>query len=49
MPYYGYSRQDRKAKSRQPITAKLVADLLQVARVDRIICMDFMLPDSRVL
>jgi len=40
MPYYGYSRQDRKAKSRQPITAKLVADLLQVAHVDRIICMD---------
>lgn len=40
MPYYGYSRQDRKAKSRQPITAKLVADLLQVAHVDRIICLD---------
>lgn len=40
MPYYGYSRQDRKAKSRQPITAKLVADLLQVAGVDRLICID---------
>lgn len=40
MPYYGYSRQDRKAESRQPITAKLVADLLQVTGIDRIICMD---------
>jgi ribose-phosphate pyrophosphokinase len=40
MPYYGYSRQDRKAKSRQPITAKLIADLLQVAGVDRVICID---------
>lgn len=40
MPYYGYSRQDRKAKSRQPITAKLVADLLQTSGVDRIIAID---------
>jgi ribose-phosphate pyrophosphokinase len=40
MPYYGYSRQDRKAKSRQPITAKLVADLLQVAKIDRILSID---------
>ncbi len=31
MPYYGYARQDRKARARQPITAKLVADLLQTA------------------
>src|SRR5690625_1858235 len=31
MPYYGYARQDRKAKPREPITAKLVADILQVA------------------
>jgi len=40
MPYYGYSRQDRKAKSRQPISAKLVADLLQVAGTHRVITMD---------
>lgn len=40
MPYYGYSRQDRKSKSRQPITAKLVADLLQVAGINRLICID---------
>lgn len=40
MPYYGYSRQDRKSKSRQPITAKLVADLLQVAGVTRVISID---------
>lgn len=40
MPYYGYSRQDRKSKSRQPITAKLVADMLRVAGINRLICMD---------
>lgn len=40
MPYFGYSRQDRKAKSRQPITAKLVANLLETAKVDRIIALD---------
>lgn len=40
MPYYGYSRQDKKSKSRQPITAKLIADMLQVAGVDRLICID---------
>lgn len=40
MPYYGYARQDRKAGSRQPITAKLVADLLTVAGADRVITVD---------
>ena len=40
IPYYGYSRQDRKARSRQPISAKLVADLLQAAGANRVICMD---------
>ncbi|MEG0663245.1 MAG: ribose-phosphate diphosphokinase, partial [Anaerovoracaceae bacterium] len=36
MPYYGYARQDRKAKARDPITAKLVADLLMAAGADRV-------------
>lgn len=40
MPYYGYARQDRKAKSRDPITAKLVADLLTTAGADRVLTMD---------
>lgn len=40
IPYYGYSRQDRKAKARQPISAKLVADLLQIAGCTRAIAMD---------
>ncbi len=40
MPYYGYSRQDRKAKSRQPITAKLVANLLETAGANRVISID---------
>ena len=40
MPYYGYARQDRKAKARQPITAKLVADLLTVAGANRLVCFD---------
>ena len=40
MPYYGYARQDRKAKSRDPITAKLVADLLTAAGAHRVLTMD---------
>lgn len=40
MPYYGYARQDRKAKARDPITAKLVADLLVAAGADRVVSMD---------
>lgn len=44
MPYYGYARQDRKARSREPITAKLVADLLQTAGADRVISLDLHAP-----
>ena len=40
IPYYGYARQDRKAKARDPITAKLVADLIIAAGADRVLTMD---------
>ncbi len=40
IPYYGYARQDRTAKGREPITARLVADILTTAGADRVICMD---------
>lgn len=40
IPYMGYARQDRKAKARDPISAKLVADLLTVAGADRVLSMD---------
>lgn len=40
IPYFGYARQDRKAAPRQPITSKLVADLLTVAGVDRVVTID---------
>ena len=40
IPYFGYARQDRKAKSRDPITAKLVANILTAAGADRILTMD---------
>lgn len=40
MPYYGYARQDRKARSREPITAKLVADLLEMDKISRLITID---------
>jgi ribose-phosphate pyrophosphokinase len=44
LPYYGYARQDRKDKPRVPISAKLVADLLQAAGVDRMLAMDLHAP-----
>ncbi len=44
LPYYGYARQDRKAKAREPITAKLVADLLQTAGIHRVITVDLHAP-----
>ncbi len=40
IPYYGYARQDRKVAPRTPITAKLVADLYQVAGIDRVVSVD---------
>jgi len=40
IPYYGYARQDRKAKARDPITAKLVANLLTASGADRVLTMD---------
>ncbi|MGM9947257.1 ribose-phosphate diphosphokinase [Floccifex sp.] len=40
IPYFGYSRQDRKAKPRQPITSKLVASLLETAGADRVVTVD---------
>ena len=44
IPYYGYCRQDRKSRSREPITAKLVADLIQTAGATRVIAMDLHAP-----
>ena len=43
-PYYGYARQDRKARSREPITAKLVANLLETAGATRVIALDLHAP-----
>ena len=40
IPYFGYARQDRKSKSRDPISAKLVADLITAAGADRVLTMD---------
>ena len=40
IPYYGYARQDRKAKARDPISAKLVADIITTAGADRVLTMD---------
>jgi ribose-phosphate pyrophosphokinase len=40
MPWYGYSRQDKKSAPREPITAKMIAELLQAVGVDRVLTMD---------
>ena len=40
MPYYGYARQDRKPAARTPISAKLIADMIQTAGADRVLTMD---------
>lgn len=44
IPYYGYARQDRKARAREPITAKLIANLLETAGATRILTMDLHAP-----
>jgi len=44
MPYYGYARQDRKARAREPITAKLIANLLETAGATRMITLDLNAP-----
>ncbi len=44
IPYYGYGRQDRTAKARDPITARLVADIISTAGADRVITMDLHAP-----
>ncbi|MEG0691901.1 MAG: ribose-phosphate pyrophosphokinase [Oscillospiraceae bacterium] len=44
IPYFGYARQDRKSKARDPITAKLVADLIVTAGADRVLTMDLHAP-----
>ncbi|WP_077624607.1 ribose-phosphate diphosphokinase [Sediminibacillus massiliensis] len=44
IPYYGYARQDRKARSREPITAKLIADLIETAGATRVMSIDIHAP-----
>ena len=44
IPYFGYARQDRKAKARDPISAKLCADLITTAGADRVLTMDLHAP-----
>lgn len=47
MPYYSYARQDRKARSREPITAKLITNLLETAGATRALTMDFHAPQTQ--
>ncbi|MCL2370839.1 MAG: ribose-phosphate pyrophosphokinase [Firmicutes bacterium] len=44
IPYFGYARQDRKARARDPITAKLVADIIETSGADRVLTMDLHAP-----
>jgi len=44
IPYFGYARQDRKSRPRQPITARLMADLLEVSGADRVVTIDLHAP-----
>jgi len=44
MPYYGYARQDRKSKPREPISARLVAELMEAAGADRVVAVDLHVP-----
>ncbi|GAF23758.1 ribose-phosphate pyrophosphokinase [Bacillus sp. JCM 19047] len=44
IPYFGYARQDRKARSREPIAAKLIANLLETAGADRVVTVDLHAP-----
>jgi ribose-phosphate pyrophosphokinase len=47
IPYYGYARQDRKARAREPITAKLIANLLEVAGATRVLTVDLHAPQTQ--
>ncbi|WP_311315628.1 ribose-phosphate diphosphokinase [Neobacillus niacini] len=47
MPYFSYARQDRKARSREPITAKLIANLLETAGAHRVLTLDFHAPQTQ--
>jgi ribose-phosphate pyrophosphokinase len=47
IPYYSYARQDRKARSREPITAKLIANLLETSGATRVLTMDFHAPQTQ--
>ena len=42
VPYYGYARQDRKTRGREPITAKLVANLMQTSGITRLVTIDLL-------